>query len=131
MTYKFSDILRMIIPGLYFITLSLGISVDIVRSALENAALVIAQLNNNMPRVHGETFINAETVDYIIPFDELLLENKGSVPDFIAQRIGKYVARIIQDGDTIQVGYGSISLTFIPKKTSVCTRNSSVTASSS
>lgn len=91
-----------------FNCLSLGISVDIVRSALENASLVIAQLNKNMPRVHGETFIDAGTVDYLIPFDEPLLENKGSVPDYIAQRIGKYVARIIQDGDTIQVGYGSI-----------------------
>ncbi|MCL4457526.1 MAG: GNAT family N-acetyltransferase [Nitrospirae bacterium] len=88
--------------------MSLGISVDIVKAAVESASLIIAQANSNMPRVHGETFINIKGVHFIIPYDEPLLEFQTSVPDDIAQRIGTYVSRIIQDGDTIQVGYGTI-----------------------
>jgi acyl-CoA hydrolase/GNAT superfamily N-acetyltransferase len=88
--------------------MSLGISVDITKAAVENAPLVITQVNSNVPRVHGDTFIHVEDVDFIIPFEEPLLEYETKVPGEIAQRIGKYVARIIEDGDTIQVGYGSI-----------------------
>lgn len=88
--------------------LSLGISVDIVKAAVENAGLVIAQVNTHMPRVHGDGFLHVTDVDFIIPYDEPLLEFTSEVPDEIAQHIGKYVAKIVQDGDTIQVGYGSI-----------------------
>lgn len=87
---------------------SLGISVDIVKAAVENASLVIAQMNPRMPRVHGDTFIHLKDIDYIVPRDEPLLEYEASIPGDIAERIGKYVARIVEDGDTIQVGYGSI-----------------------
>lgn len=87
---------------------SLGVSVDIVKSAIENAGLVIAQVNTEMPRVHGETFFRLQDIDFIQACDEPLLEFETSISDDIAQRIGKYVARIVQDGDTIQVGYGSI-----------------------
>jgi len=90
-------------------SMSLGISVDITKSAAEHASLVIVQPNAHMPRVHGDTFINIDDVDFIIPHDEPLMEYATTVSDEIAQRIGKYVARIIEDGDTIQVGYGSIT----------------------
>ena len=88
--------------------MSLGVSVDIVKAAVEKASLVIAQVNNHMPRVHGDGFINIEDVDFIICHDEPLLEYEVVAPDEVAQQIGKYVARIVQDGDTIQVGYGSL-----------------------
>lgn len=88
--------------------LSLGISVDIVKAAVENANLVIAQVNTSMPRVHGDGFLHIDDIDYVIPYDEPLLEFTSEVPDDIADRIGRHVARIVQDGDTIQVGYGSI-----------------------
>ena len=88
--------------------MSLGVSVDIVKAAVEKASLVIAQINNEMPRVHGDGFINIEDVDFIICHDEPLLEYEVVAPDEVAQQIGKYVARIVQDGDTIQVGYGSL-----------------------
>jgi acyl-CoA hydrolase/RimJ/RimL family protein N-acetyltransferase len=88
--------------------MSLGVSLDIVKAAVDNASLVIAQVNSNMPRVHGDGFINIEDVDFIIEHDEPLLEYEANVADEIAQQIGKYVARIIEDGDTVQVGYGSI-----------------------
>jgi len=88
--------------------MSLGVSVDIVKAAVENAVLVIAQVNSNMPRVHGDGFIHVQDVDFIISHHEPLLEYKTKAPGEIVQRIGKYVARLIGDGDTIQVGYGSI-----------------------
>lgn len=88
--------------------MSLGISVDITKAAAENAPLIITQVNSHMPRVHGDTFVHVQDVDFIVPFDEPLLEYETKVPGEIAQRIGKYVASIVKDGDTIQVGYGSI-----------------------
>ena len=88
--------------------MSLGVSVDITKAAVENASTVIAQVNSNMPRVHGDTFIHIDDVSFVIPHDEPILEYRTEVPDEIAQRIGNYAARIIKDGDTIQVGYGSI-----------------------
>ena len=88
--------------------LSLGVSVDITKAAVENASTVIAQVNSNMPRVHGDTFIHIDDVSFVIPHDEPILEYRTEVPDEIAHRIGNYAARIIKDGDTIQVGYGSI-----------------------
>jgi len=87
--------------------LSLGISVDIVVEAVEKAHLVIAQVNSNMPRVQGDGFLHIDRVDYVLPYDEPLLEFDPPVDDEIAARIGNYVSRLVQDGDTIQVGYGS------------------------
>lgn len=88
--------------------LSLGVSVDIVKAAVENSSLVIAQINSFMPRVHGDGFIHIKDVDYIIPYDEPILEFHTEPDNEISQRIGKHVAPLIQDGDTIQVGYGNI-----------------------
>jgi acyl-CoA hydrolase/ribosomal protein S18 acetylase RimI-like enzyme len=88
--------------------MSLGVSVDITKAAVESASKVICQVNSNMPRVHGDTFIHVDEVDFLVPHDEPLLEYGSEVPGELAGRIGDYVARIVQDGDTIQVGYGSI-----------------------
>ena len=88
--------------------MSLGISVDIGRAAVDSAGCVICQVNAEMPRVHGDTFVNIEDVDCIVPHDEPLLEYESEVPDEIAHRIGRYVARLVEDGSTIQVGYGRI-----------------------
>ena len=87
---------------------SLGVSVDIVKAAVENATTVIAQMNGRMPRVHGDGFVHIDAVDFVIPHDEELLVYEDTTPDKIAQAIGRYVARIVRDGDTIQVGYGSL-----------------------
>ena len=88
--------------------LSLGVSVDIVKAATEKAAIVIAQVNTNMPRIHGDGFIHIKDIDFIIPYDEPLLEVTGVKTSEAIQRIGKNVARLVQDGDTIQVGFGSL-----------------------
>ncbi|MGZ3533626.1 MAG: GNAT family N-acetyltransferase [Thermodesulfobacteriota bacterium] len=88
--------------------MSLGVSVDIVKAATEKASLVIAQVNSNMPRVHGDGFIHIEDVDYIIPYDEPIIEYVSEADSQTAQEIGKYVSSLVRDGETIQVGYGSI-----------------------
>lgn len=88
--------------------LNLGIGVDIVKAAAEKARLVIAQANSFMPRISGDGVISIEDVDFIIHRDEPLLEYIEDVPGEIARKIGGYVARIVEDGSTIQLGYGSI-----------------------
>jgi acyl-CoA hydrolase/GNAT superfamily N-acetyltransferase len=88
--------------------MSLGVSVDITKAAVEQAALVIAQVNTHMPRIHGDGFIHVHEVDFILPHDEPVLEYRAAADDEVAQRIGRYVARLVEDGATIQVGYGSI-----------------------
>lgn len=88
--------------------MSLGVSVDITKAAVDNASRVIVQVNALMPRTLGDSFINIADVDFVVPHDEPLLEYRAGVPDELAQRIGRHVARIVEDGDTIQVGYGSI-----------------------
>jgi acyl-CoA hydrolase/ribosomal protein S18 acetylase RimI-like enzyme len=88
--------------------MSLGISVDIVRAAIDSTKLAICQVNEQMPRTHGDSFIHITDVDYILPYDEPLLEYEMEVPDEIAHRIGRYVSRLVEDGATIQVGYGRI-----------------------
>jgi len=88
--------------------LSLGISVDMVKAATDKASLIIAQVNVEMPRVHGDGFIHIRDVDFIVPYDEPLLEVPVIAQDETTQRIGNYVARLVQDGDTIPVGYGGL-----------------------
>jgi acyl-CoA hydrolase/GNAT superfamily N-acetyltransferase len=88
--------------------MSLGVSVDIVKGAVEQASLVIAQVNANMPRTHGHGFVHVDDVDFLVPHDEPLLEYSNVAESDVAQKLGQYVARLVQDGDTIQVGYGSL-----------------------
>jgi len=88
--------------------LSVGVSVDIVKAAAETARVVVVQVNRHMPRVHGDTFLHIDDIDFLVPYDEPLLEYYPAADTDIAQRIGNYVARLVEDGDTIQVGYGMI-----------------------
>ncbi len=87
---------------------SLGISVDISKAAVESAELVIAQVNAHMPRIHGDGFIHLQDIDFVIPYDEPILEFHPRVVDTeVIEQIGSHVSNLIQDGDTLQVGYGS------------------------
>jgi acyl-CoA hydrolase/GNAT superfamily N-acetyltransferase len=88
--------------------MNLGISVDIVRAAVEKANLVIAQANSFMPSVPGDGTIKVDEIDFIIRHDEPLLQYWDAGPSDISRKIGGYVARIVEDGSTLQVGYGSI-----------------------
>lgn len=89
---------------------SLGISVDIVKSAVESARVVIAQVNRHMPRTLGDTFIPIEKIDHIVEKDDPLLEFHYPEPDEVGRGIARNVAKLINDGDTVHIGYGHIPL---------------------
>ena len=90
--------------------MSLGVSIDIVKAAVDEAKLVIAQINTEMPRTHGDGFIHINQVNYAVVHDEPILEYEfpEDTHSEVTQEIGNYVSRLIQDGDTIQVGYGNV-----------------------
>jgi len=83
---------------------SLGISVDVTRSAAENAALVIAQVNRQMPWTLGEGLIRVQDLDVLVPCDEPLLETALPDPGDTQRRIAEYVAALIPDSSTVQFG---------------------------
>ncbi|NEP84433.1 MAG: GNAT family N-acetyltransferase, partial [Okeania sp. SIO3B3] len=87
--------------------LNLGISVDITKAAIANAKLVIVQMNSYMPRVLGDGFIHIDEVDFLVHHDEPLLEYADEYDNEVVAQIGQYASRLIQDKDTLQVGYGS------------------------
>ena len=87
---------------------SLGVSVDIVKSAVANARYVIAQVNSRMPRTFGDSFVHVNNIDAMVPFDEDIIESTGSQPDEVLRRIGQNIARLVEDGSTIECGIGRI-----------------------
>jgi acyl-CoA hydrolase/N-acetylglutamate synthase-like GNAT family acetyltransferase len=87
---------------------SLGVSVDIVKSAAENASLVLAQVNPNMPRVHGDSFMHVFDFDLLVPTESPLLEVKYVDETPQALRIAEYIAALIEDGSTLELGIGRI-----------------------
>ena len=87
---------------------SLGISVEATRAALEVAGRVIAHINPDMPRVHGEGFIHYSRFDAIVESRAPLPEVPPSEPSEVERRIGEHVASLIRDGDCLQMGIGAI-----------------------
>ncbi|MDY0221713.1 MAG: acetyl-CoA hydrolase/transferase C-terminal domain-containing protein, partial [Desulfobacterium sp.] len=88
---------------------SLGISVDITLSGMHSAALVIAQVNSEMPRTWGDSLVHVDEIDYFVLEDEPLVESVYTVKDSkVVQRIGHYVNQLVDDGATIQVGFGHL-----------------------
>jgi acyl-CoA hydrolase len=87
---------------------SLGVSVDIVKSAAANARYVVAQVNNRMPRTFGDSFIHVNTIDMLVPHDEEIIETTIREPDDTLRRIGQNVAMLVEDGSTIECGIGQI-----------------------
>jgi len=87
---------------------SLGVSVDIVKKASENASLVIAQVNANMPRTLGNCLIHAYDVDFLVSADEPILEIEPPEVTEITRQIAENLASLIEDGSTLEVGIGRI-----------------------
>ncbi len=93
---------------------SLGVSVDITRSGMENARLVIAQVNSNMPRTLGDSFVHIDSLDYLVLHDEPLVEAMpGKKDPEIVKRISFYVSQLIEDGATLQIGFGHLPYTIL------------------
>lgn len=93
---------------------SLGISVDIVRTAVETAKIVIAQVNRAMPRTMGDTFLHISKIHYLVEHDAPLMEFTYPPLTEVEQIVARNVARLIHDGDTIHVGLGHIPHGIIP-----------------
>ena len=87
---------------------SLGVSVDIVKSATANSRYVIAQVNSRMPRTFGDSFIHINMIDMLVPYDEDIIETAVPEPDEVLRRIGLNIARLVEDGSTIECGIGRI-----------------------
>lgn len=88
---------------------SLGVSVDITKSAAKAANQVIAQVNPCMPVTHGDSYLHVTDIDAFVIQEEPLLEWKKPTEDGQElMAIGKHVAALVEDGSTIQIGYGSI-----------------------
>ncbi len=88
---------------------SLGVSVDITRAGMENADLVIAQINPRMPRTRGASFIHIDDIDCVVFHEEPLVESIPAKKDEeVAKRIGMYVSRLVEDGATLQIGFGHL-----------------------
>ncbi len=88
---------------------SLGVSVDVARAAVKHARRVIAQVNPQMPRTHGDGLIHTREIDYMIEVDEPLPEvNYSQKVSDIERRIGYNAASLIEDGATLQAGIGTI-----------------------
>jgi len=87
---------------------SLGTSVDTARAAVESAALVIAQVNPRMPRTLGNSFVKLHQIDFAVDVDEPLLQHAPGPISTIERGIGEYVADMVDDGATLQLGIGGI-----------------------
>jgi 4-hydroxybutyrate CoA-transferase len=87
---------------------SLGVSVDCSRAAVQAAKFVIAQVNPNMPRTHGDGVIHVDQIDAFVEGDDPLHEVPPPELTDIERAIGKYCAELIEDGATLQMGIGAI-----------------------
>jgi acyl-CoA hydrolase len=87
---------------------SLGISVEATAAACEMAGKIIAHMNPNMPRTHGDSFINLRDIDYAFVAETPLIVTDSREVSEVEQRIGEIVASRIKDGDCLQMGIGAI-----------------------
>ncbi|MCF0055870.1 acetyl-CoA hydrolase/transferase family protein [Dyadobacter sp. CY356] len=88
---------------------SLGTSVDIARAVVDTAKYIVAQVNPNMPRTHGDGFVHISKINNLVWHESLLPEVDYSLNAKNATvEIGKNIASLIEDGATLQVGIGAI-----------------------
>jgi len=88
--------------------MSLGVTVHVMKSIIEKADVVIAQINNAMPVTCGDTLIHISEIDYLVEYNEPLLESSHEELDPETLEVGEHVALLVEDGSTIQAGFGRI-----------------------
>ena len=88
---------------------SYGAGVDATKTAVEQASVVIAMVNQKMPRTLGDSFVHISKLTHIVEADEPLLElpMAGEISE-TSRKIGQYIAELIPDGATLQMGIGEI-----------------------
>ncbi|MEA3288278.1 MAG: acetyl-CoA hydrolase/transferase C-terminal domain-containing protein [Candidatus Marinimicrobia bacterium] len=87
---------------------SFGVSTDTTIAACKVAKTIVAMVNQQMPRVHGDNFIHASKLDFIVEADEPLFQAPKVALSERHMQIGKYIASLIEDGSTLQMGIGAI-----------------------
>ncbi|RYG36946.1 acetyl-CoA hydrolase/transferase family protein [bacterium] len=87
---------------------SLGTSIDISLAAVQSASIVIAQINPNMPRTHGDGHIHVSNFQALVQGDDPLPEHRMHAPTEVEQAIAQNVAGLVEDGATLQMGIGGI-----------------------
>ena len=92
---------------------SYGVEVGLTKTGAESAKIIIAQVNKNMPRTLGDSFIHVSKIKYLIESDEAIKElpqSEDLTPDMlnIYSKIGENIADLIEDGSTLQLGIGAI-----------------------
>ncbi len=89
---------------------SLGVSVDIIPAAIARARLVIAEVNPNMPRSMGDSTLHISRIHHLVPVDTPVTPfERIPVQEENVQRIARYIAGIIDDGSTLQIGLGEVA----------------------
>ena len=83
---------------------------DVTKAGIDNADLVIAQVNENMPVTQGNSFVSVRDIDYLVPYTEPLLEFESPKISERSRQIGEYAAKIIENESTISVGIDAISI---------------------
>ena len=87
---------------------SLGVSVEATLAAIQNAKIVIAQVNPKMPRTFGDGIIHINQIDYVVEVDVPIFGHDTEAISEAENKIGQYIASLIDDKSTLQMGIGSI-----------------------
>lgn len=87
---------------------SLGVSVDVARAAVQTSRHVVAQVNPNMPRTHGDGLIHVSDIDYAVEVNEPIHEIPPAQISAVEEAIGRNCASLIEDGACLQMGIGGI-----------------------
>ena len=93
---------------------SLGVSVDITKSGMSNAKMVIAQVNPRMPKTWGDSFVHIDEIDCFVLHEEPLVDFSYDQKNAeVARRIGFYVNQLVGDGSTLQIGFGHLPFSIL------------------
>jgi acyl-CoA hydrolase len=87
---------------------SLGVSVDVTRAAVQVARTVIAQVNPNMPRTHGDGILHQDDIDFLVPVNDPIFEAPVHQVTATEKAIGLHCAELVEDGACLQIGIGAI-----------------------
>lgn len=87
---------------------TLGTSIDTAKAAADSARFVIAEINEQMPRTHGNSVVPLERIDAFVLSNRPLYETARSEPSDVESRIGELIAALVEDGSTLQMGIGAI-----------------------
>jgi len=87
---------------------SFGISVDYTKPAAQVAKTVVAQVNPNMPRTHGDSFIHVSEIDFVVESEQAVIELPPPKIGPVEEAIGKNIAGLVDDGSCLQLGIGGI-----------------------